>query len=320
MESSCVIANINANNSSGLSISETSKTDSNSFGCNQLYSQVVNCQLIKIIKVALKIFLVLPFIVEVAFTFIASRLGIGKKSQVSITDEAAREKLKTQKNAQQVDFRTEKGEKIEGMYFSDGDDRKTILLCSGSHQSFEFYTEPMINKFRSLGYNVLVFNYTGFGNSEGSISEEGVYRSSDAAYRFLVKDMQIPRANIICWGYSLGGAAATHLAAKHGIDIVLDRTFSSASRVAYSKAPKGLKNFTKFIFDIGLKFNNLKKLKKISSKVVIFSGDNDENMDRGLHHDLMGKHLKAKENIRFQIVKSTHLNNSGFWYEGEELT
>jgi alpha/beta superfamily hydrolase len=284
--------------------------------CDIFRSSDLKRQILNVVKVALKIILILPFLAEVASTFISVRLGIGTKNVASEIDETLRTQLKTELRGQMVDFQTTSGEKIEGMFFQGNPNEKTILLCSGSHNSFEFFTKPMIEEFCSKGHSVLVFNYTGFGESGGNISKEGVFRSADAAYNFLTTSKKISKENILCWGYSLGSAPASYLATKHGIDVVLDRAFSSISRVAYSCAPKGLKKFTKFVFDHGLSFDNVEMLKKTSSNVWIISGEQDETMNRELHYTRMQKELSEKGNIQFRLVQSTHFHNDeNFWYK-----
>jgi len=81
--------------------------------------------------------------------------------------------------------------------------------------------------------NVFALEYRGYGHSEGTPSEAGVYRDAEAAYDYLVNTKGIERKAIVSFGQSLGSAVATHLAARRQVaGVVLEAPFPSASRVA----------------------------------------------------------------------------------------
>jgi uncharacterized protein len=64
-----------------------------------------------------------------------------------------------------------------------------------------------------LGYNVLSFDYRGYGRSEGESSEAGLYEDARAAYDHLIA-AGVPPARIILAGQSLGSAVAVELATR----------------------------------------------------------------------------------------------------------
>lgn len=150
-------------------------------------------------------------------------------------------------------FITEDDKTLEEMYFNNPNpakSAKTILICSGSHSSHQTYTAPMVDALLKMGHHVMVFNYRGFGHSSGDVSEEGFYLDAEAAYQYLRETKEKSDNEIIAFGYSMGSAPATDLAAHHKIDLVLDRYFSSMEEVA--KDEGGSVGFiTKCIFHIG---------------------------------------------------------------------
>jgi hypothetical protein len=83
------------------------------------------------------------------------------------------------------------------------------------------------------GMSVFVFDYRGYGKSEGTPDEPGIYRDADAAYTFLVQEMGIPAPRIVLYGRSLGSAPAARLATRvpHA-GLVLVAPFPSAKRMA----------------------------------------------------------------------------------------
>jgi pimeloyl-ACP methyl ester carboxylesterase len=68
--------------------------------------------------------------------------------------------------------------------------------------------------FHGLGLNALAIDYRGYGQSEGTPSEAGLYQDTRAAYEYLLKNVGVPEDKIILYGHSLGAALAIHLAAE----------------------------------------------------------------------------------------------------------
>ena len=75
---------------------------------------------------------------------------------------------------------------------------------------------------------MLAFDYRGYGNSEGSPSEEGTYADADAAWRYLTRGRGIPPERIVLFGRSLGGAVAIEMATRHTPGaLVVESTFTN---------------------------------------------------------------------------------------------
>jgi fermentation-respiration switch protein FrsA (DUF1100 family) len=92
---------------------------------------------------------------------------------------------------------------------------------------------PIYEFLHSLPANVLALEYRGYGRSEGSPSESGIYQDADAAYQYLTATQNIPPAAIVSYGQSLGTAVAANLASrKHVAAVILEAPFPSASAVA----------------------------------------------------------------------------------------
>jgi pimeloyl-ACP methyl ester carboxylesterase len=126
----------------------------------------------------------------------------------------------------------------------------------------------------TLGYNVMAFDYRGFGDSPGLPSENGVYADANAAYAHLVRKHGVRPSRIILAGRSLGAAVAVDLAAK--VDAAglllfapIDSVPQAAARV-YPFAPARL--LARHHFNTGAKAG------AILLPVVIFFGVRDQYM------------------------------------------
>jgi fermentation-respiration switch protein FrsA (DUF1100 family) len=125
---------------------------------------------------------------------------------------------------------------------------------------------------RELGVDVFLFDYRGFGRSEGSPSEEGTYRDAIAAHHYLVGERGIASERVILFGESLGAAVAIELSLRERARaLVLEAPFASIAemtRVAYPfLAP--------FIALVRTRYDNLKKIPEVDLPLLIFHGRRD---------------------------------------------
>jgi fermentation-respiration switch protein FrsA (DUF1100 family) len=90
-----------------------------------------------------------------------------------------------------------------------------LLICHGNAGNLSEFDRPVhYAGLRQVGLNLLAFDYRGYGESEGMLSEAGLYRDADAAYRYLTQDRGVPPGRIIIFGHSLGSAVAVDLASR----------------------------------------------------------------------------------------------------------
>ena len=83
------------------------------------------------------------------------------------------------------------------------------------------------------GFNVFVFDYRGYGKSEGSVTRAGTIRDGHAAVDYVLSRDDVDPQRVFAFGQSLGGAVATVVAAERPElrAVVLDSTFSSYRRI-----------------------------------------------------------------------------------------
>lgn len=83
--------------------------------------------------------------------------------------------------------------------------------------------------FRRLGLGAFLFDYRGYGLSEGEFPNEArVYADADGAWRQLTGVLGVSPRRVIYYGHSLGGGVATWLAERHPPrGLILEGTFTS---------------------------------------------------------------------------------------------
>jgi uncharacterized protein len=85
-------------------------------------------------------------------------------------------------------------------------------------------------QFHKLGYTIVLFDYRGFGQSEGDFPTEAqVYEDGQAAWNYLTQTRQISPSKIVIYGHSIGGAIAIDLATKHpeAAALIVQSSFTS---------------------------------------------------------------------------------------------
>ena len=89
-----------------------------------------------------------------------------------------------------------------------------ILFCPPSGRTIHGHMRRQLESLRAAGYNVLAFDYRGFGRNPGTPSESGLYEDAETAYRHLTLRLGVPPQRIILAGRSLGSAVAVELATR----------------------------------------------------------------------------------------------------------
>jgi len=130
-----------------------------------------------------------------------------------------------------VKFSSSDGTELTGLFFPSftGEARGTVVHFHGNAQNMTAHY-PLSAWMAARGYNVLVFDYRGYGASGGKVSLEGAVKDSIAAAEEAVRLPGADRDRIIFFGQSLGGAMAVAAAAEGSVKpaaMILDSCFCS---------------------------------------------------------------------------------------------
>jgi hypothetical protein len=119
---------------------------------------------------------------------------------------------------------------------------------------------------------VFIFDYRGYGKSNGRPSEVGLYRDGLAAYDFLVNIKHIPSERIVLFGRSLGASPAIEISLKRNVrSIIIESAFTSTKEMA-----KTMFLFKIFSFLLPPNYNNLEKISQVTVPKLIIHGENDK--------------------------------------------
>lgn len=123
------------------------------------------------------------------------------------------------------------------------------------------------------GLDVLVFDYRGYGASQGAATEEGIYRDAAAAYDYLHRARSVPSERILLLGHSLGSAVASELAVRRpAAGMILAAPFTSFPGVLQSWVPGFPTHLLSWENE---RFDALSDIESLSIPVLIATGTQD---------------------------------------------
>jgi uncharacterized protein len=135
-------------------------------------------------------------------------------------------------------FASADGTRLHGWYVPHEQARATVLYCHGNGGNVASWADAARLLHDRVGVSVMLFDYRGYGRSEGKPSEAGVLADARAARAWLAKREGIAQNQIVLMGRSMGGGVAVDLAATDGARaLVLESTFTSMPDVAQTMFP-----------------------------------------------------------------------------------
>jgi fermentation-respiration switch protein FrsA (DUF1100 family) len=172
---------------------------------------------------------------------------------------------------QDVYFETEDGKRLHGWFFPLEGESPVILFFHGNAGNISHRLDN-IDRLLKKGLQVFIFDYRGYGRSEGRPSEKGIYRDGLAAYDYVVRRRGIGPSEVVLFGRSLGAAVAVEVASKRQVkSVILESAFTSSKDMA-----KSMMLFALFSPLLPAHYNNLEKIGRVSVPKLIIHGQADE--------------------------------------------
>lgn len=204
-------------------------------------------------------------------------------------------------------FATSDNKKINAWFIPSRGARFTVLFSNGNAGNVSHRLEK-ISMLNDMGLNVFIFDYRGYGKSEGVPSEQGLYRDIEAAYSYLVEKREIAPEDIILYGESIGGGVVIELAAKTSVGaLITEAAFTSVKDMAKMAFPI----IPHVVF--ASRFDNLGKIEGIKSPKLIIHSVDDEIVPF-----TQGERLFAAANEPKKFLKLRGGHNTAFWDSEEK--
>ena len=208
---------------------------------------------------------------------------------------------------EEVSLQTKDNITISGWYIPAKHEKGVLLFCHGNAGNISHRLES-IEIFHNAGLSVLIFDYRGYGKSEGKPSEKGTYRDAEAAWNYLVEVQGKTPDRIIVFGRSLGAAIAADIALKKiPAGLILESSFLSVPEMGKRYYPWiPVKYISKF------QYSTIDKIQSIACPKLIIHSPDDEIVPFEHGKSLFEKAVQPKD---FLKIKGGH--NDGFVISGD---
>lgn len=210
---------------------------------------------------------------------------------------------------EEVNFKTADGLTIAAWHIPAPDARAVLLFCHGNAGNISHRLDS-IRIFHDLGLSVLIFDYRGYGRSEGEPTEKGTYLDAEAAWDYIVKNKRIDPSRIVIFGRSLGSAVAAELAMRRKAGaLIIESGFSSIpdlGRKYYPYLPVGL--VTRF------HYATIDKVSRLALPKLFIHSPDDEIIPYDQGRKLFEKAAEPKEFLKLQGSHNEGFLMSGLFY------
>ena len=210
-------------------------------------------------------------------------------------------------NYEEVKFAGSDQVSIHGWFVTVDNPRGVVLFCHGNAGNISHRLDSL-KLFARLGFSILIFDYRGYGRSEGKPTEAGTYRDVRAAYTYLLEKHLIKPEQIVLFGRSVGAGVATHLASRQQCGaLIMESGFTSVPDLAQQLYPfLPVRLLTRF------SYNSKEILKEIDCPVLVAHSQDDEIIPFSHGRQLFEA---AGEPKHFLRMRGGH--NDGFYVTGE---
>jgi len=138
---------------------------------------------------------------------------------------------------------TPDGVRLHAWHFAAADPSAALMIWFHGNGGNLSHRADFAVELARRGVAVLLFDYRGYGKSEGRPTEGGLYIDALAVHDYATKRLGIPPDRIVAYGESLGGPYAAYVSAKRKVRcVVIENSFHSAASVANAiyKVPIGI--------------------------------------------------------------------------------
>lgn len=169
-------------------------------------------------------------------------------------------------------FTSADGLRLHAWYLPHARPHAALLHLHGNAGNLSHRVEAARLLWQQCDSSVLVFDYRGYGRSEGTPTVLGLLADARAARAYLAAREKIAESQIVLLGESLGGGIAVDLAAHDGArGLILESTFSSLRDVAAAHYPEFLVSML-----VADKLNSAAQITKYRGPLLQVHGEADQ--------------------------------------------
>ena len=202
----------------------------------------------------------------------------------------------------EVFFSAADGTKLHGWYLPGETGQPLVLFCHGNAGNISHRVDNL-RHLRELGLAVFIFDYRGYGQSEGKASEEGTYSDMRGALSWL-KEKGWSSQQLIYFGRSVGAGVALQLALEQPpAALVLESPFTSLKAMGKHHYPL---LWQLAGWALQARYDNLSKIGQLTVPLLLFHGDRDTIVPHQMAQELFAQAPQPKQ--FYSIPRAGHNN------------
>jgi uncharacterized protein len=175
-------------------------------------------------------------------------------------------------NFDDVHFTARDGVRLNGWFVPYPNAQRTLLWFHGNAGNISHRVQNIRLLHDKVKINVFIFDYRGYGRSDGKTSEPGTYLDGRAAIDFLRQSYNVQPKQLVLFGRSLGAAVAVEMAMHvDGLALILESPFVSVPEMARAVFP-----LLPIAPLLSTRYDNLEKVRRVKSPLLVLHGDRDE--------------------------------------------
>jgi len=181
----------------------------------------------------------------------------------------------------------------------------TLLYLHGNDRNVSSNASHA-QRLHDMGYNVLLADYRGYGNSTGGApSEAKVYEDAEAVWQYLRVARGLTAQQIFIYGHSLGGAIAIDLATHHAdaAGLIAESTFTSMQAMGELRY-----SFLPVAWLLNQRFDSLQKIAQLKIPLLLIHGTWDKEVPVAMSQQLFAAAASPKT---LTLIEGGGHSNSG---------
>jgi uncharacterized protein len=209
-----------------------------------------------------------------------------------------------------VFFTTQDGIRLHGWFIPHEDARATLVWFHGNAGNISDRLLNIKLLHDRINTNIFIFDYRGYGRSEGSVSEKGTYLDGEAAIAYLLGRDDAATRKLILFGRSLGAAVAAEMATRFTtLGLILESPFVSIREMAREIFPS-----LPISWLLRTRYDTLEKVRLVKTPILVLHGDRDATVP--FAHGKRVFEVASQPKRFHRIVGASH--NDTFVVGGEE--
>ena len=209
-----------------------------------------------------------------------------------------------------VFFTTQDGLRLHVWFIPHQEARATLVWFHGNAGNISDRLLNIKLLHDRIATNIFIFDYRGYGRSEGTVSEKGTYLDGEAAMNYLLRRDDAAARRLILFGRSLGAAVAAEMAIRfNSLGLILESPFVSIREMAQAIFPS-----LPIAWLLRTRFDTMEKVRLVKAPILVLHGDRDATVPFSQGKKVFEVASQPKKFYR--IVGAKH--NDTFVVGGEE--